>query len=411
MTGFENKFNPNLTIIPAFPASLDTFNAPKLEKTVSNMFFHSKNIRIIQLDSVTEIAPSTFASCNSIFFLDISGIKKIGENAFNNCKIEFIDARSLETSKDLPDNSGILLSNKFIESSDNASNLIVYGTPGTFVERYANHKGYKFISIPLIYNEIPDYVTENSETVYISAAGFDLTYQWYSNTVKSSEGGTPVEGATTSSYTFTEADDAPYYYCVITQNDMGTVSTITTPVISKDTRPADYTAYNNAVALAEAVDRDIYENIFILDSALEVDVSGRYSCEQDVVNAQTEAILDAISKLKKKTVKSVSLLCQNTALGLFDTAVIGYSPEPYDVTYERIEWYSDNMNVILVNKDGTVRCIGEGTANIHARLVNEDGSVAEGTITFICSLTPAEKFIARFIRPIIILSYWYNLAK
>lgn len=411
MTGFENKFNPNLTIIPAFPANLDTFIAPKLEKTVSNMFFHSKNIRIIHIDSATEIAPSTFNGCYNIFFLDISRIKNIGKYAFNNCKIEFIDAAFLETTEDMPDNSGILLSNNFLESSDIASNLIVYGTPRTFVERYAKHKGYDFIAIPLIYNEIPDYVTENSETVYISAAGFDLTYQWYKNTVNSTEGGTPIEGATTSSYTFTEADISPYYYCVITQNDMGKVSTIQTHVISKDTKPADYSAYSDAVKLAEAIDREIYENILILDSALEVDVSNRYSCEQNIVDAQTEAILDAISKLKKKTVKSVSLFKPDVELGIFGTAKISYNTEPVGIPFEKIEWYSDNMNVILVSKDGTVRCIGDGTANVHARLVNEDGSVAEGTISFNCNLTPAGKFIAALLRPIFILAYWYGLSK
>ena len=411
MTGFENKFNPNLTIIPAFPASLNTFNAPKLEKTVSNMFFHSKNIRIINLNSVTEIAPSTFNGCNNIFFLDISDIRNIGKNAFNNCKIEFIDARNLKTTEDMPDNSGILISNNFLESSDIASNLIIYGTPGTFVERYAKHKGYEFIPIPLIYNDIPDYVTENSETVYISAAGFDLTYQWYSNTVNSTEGGKPIKDATTSSYTFTEIDVAPYYYCVITQNDMGTVSTVTTPVISKDSKPADYTAYNEALKLAESVDRESYENIFTLDSVLDFDVSGRYSCEQDIVDKQTKAILDAISNLKKKTVKYVSLLAPDIEPGIFKTAKIEFIAEPIDIAYNKIEWYSDNMNVILVSKDGTVRCIGEGTANVHARLVNQDGSVAEGTITFNCTLTPTEKFIATLLRPIFILAYWYDLAK
>ena len=411
MTGFENNFIPNITFIPAFPSSLDTFNAPKLEKTVSNMFLHSKNIRIIHLDSVKEIAPGTFGGCNNIFFLDISNIKKAGKNTFSNCKIEFIDARSLETTEDMPDNSGILLSNNFLESSDIAANLIVYGTPGTFVERYANYKGYKFIAIPLIYNEIPDYVTENSETVYINAAGFDLTYQWYSNTVNSTEGGKPIKDAVTSSYTFTEIDTAPYYYCVITQTDMGTVSTITTHVISKDTKPADYTEYNEAVSLAEALNRDLYENIIILDSALEFDVSNRYSCEQDVVDAQTKAILDAILNLKKKTVKSVSLFAPDVELGIFDTTEIGFTTEPVGIPYEKIEWYSDNLNVILVSKNGKVRCIGDGTATVYARLVNEDGSVTEGSITFNCALTQAEKFIAKLLRPMFILSYWYNLAK
>lgn len=405
MTGFENKFYPDLTIIPAFPSSLETFSAPKLEKTVSNMFYHSKNIKNIYLNSVKEIAPSTFNNCQNIFFLDISGIQTISKNAFHNCRIEFIDARLLETSADMPDNSGILLSNNFIESTDNAENLTVYGTPNTFVERYAKYKGYGFVAIPLIYNEIPEYVTENSETLYIHAVGFDLTYQWYSNTVKSTEGGTPIEGATTSSYTFTQDDKAPYYYCIMTQTDMESVSTISTHVITKDTTPADYTEYNKAVNKAKEINRNIYENIYLLDSALEVDVSGRYSCEQEIVDEQTKAILDAISMLRIKSVKSVSLYASNTELDIFESTKIIISVNPIDGLYDNIEWYSDNMDVVLVSKNGFARCIGDGTATVHARITNADGTITEGTITFYCELTIAEKIIRDLLRPIFLFAY------
>lgn len=406
MKGFENVYNPSLTIVPAFPASLESFSAPKLEKTVSNMFYHSPSIRNIYLNSVSEIAPSTFARCQNIFFLNISSIKTIGQHSFNNCKIEFIDARNLETSADMPDNSGILLSNNFIESTDSATNLTVYGTPNTFVERYAKYKGYNFIAIPLIYNEIPEYVTVNSETIYIHAVGFDLTYQWYKNTVKSTEGGTPIEGATTSSYTFTEADKSPYYYCIMTQTDMESVSTIATHIITKDTTPADYTAYNEAVKRASEINRSIYENIFLLDSALEVDVSGRYSCEQDIVDEQTEKILEAISMLKLKTVKSVSLYASDVELDIFESSKIIISVNPVDGLYDNIEWYSDNMDVILVSKNGFARCIGDGNANVHVRITNADGTVTEGTITFYCDLTLPEKIIGVLLRPIFVFAYW-----
>lgn len=408
MTAFENIFNPSLTIIPSFPASLEVFNAPKLEATVSNMFFHSKNIKNIHLDSVQEIAPSTFYGCNNIFFLDISKTRSINQHSFNNCRIEFIDARSLEITHDMPDNSGILLSNNFIESTDNAVNLTVYGTPNTFVERYSNYKGYHFVAIPLVYNELPEYVTANSETIYISAVGFDLTYQWYENTVKSTEGGTPIKGAVTSSYTFTEDDKSPYYYCVMTQNDMGNISSISTHVITKDTTPADYTAYNEAVRTANEIDREIYENIILLDSALEVDVSGRFSCEQEFVDSQTAAILDAIQKLKLKSVKSVNLSASKTNLGIFETAQIDIATFPADGIYTNIEWYSENMNVIFVSKNGTARCLGNGTATVHAKVTNADGSITDGTITFNCELTKAEKIISFLLRPIFLIAYSIN---
>ena len=49
-------------------------------------------------------------------------------------------------------------------------------------------------------------------------------------------------------------------------------------------------------------------------------MSDRYSCEQDIVDAQTKAILDAISMLKKKTVKSASLVGKGTKWDGFNIA-------------------------------------------------------------------------------------------
>lgn len=405
MKGFEvtlyNQSKPQVYL----PENLETFRAINLTKTIKDMFSNCRGIKNIYLNSATDIAEYTFRACHNIFFLNIESVTELKANSLAYCTIEFIDARSLETTADLPDNSGILLSNNFYESTDKAENLTVYGTPGTFVERYSNKKGYDFIGIPMIYNEIPEYVTENSETVYIQAIGFNLTYQWYRSTVNSTEDGTPIDGATTNSYTFTEADTSPFYYCVITQTDMETVSVITTPIIIKDTKPADYTEYNKAVAQAEAIDRSIYENLFILDDALSVDVNDRYSCEQDIVDAQTEAILNALAALKVKSVKTISLYSSNIDLDIFETVRIVAAISPVDAIYEGIEWYTNDTDVVLLSKTGNVRCIGDGTATIYARVKNADGTTVEGTIVIDCELTTFEKIIAFLFKSIFILSF------
>ncbi len=408
MVGFEESIysqsNPEILL----PTNLEAFFAPKLTKTVPDMFKNAKNIRYIYLNSVTELASNTFRGLHKIYFLNIESIENIGKNSFTYCTIQFIDARSLKTTEDMPDNSGILLSNNFIESTDTAENLIVYGTPGTFVERYAKHKGYGFVGIPLLVNKLPEYITANSETVYIFAIGFDLQYQWYRNTENSTETGTPIEGATMSSYTFTDADKAPFYYCVITQTDMEKVSVITTDIIIKDTKPADYTDYYAAVAKAQAIDRNLYENIYILDEILKQDVSGRYSCEQEIVDNQTQAIINAISALKIKKVKSLTLFASNTDLDIFESIKLIPDIKPIDVPYEGIEWYSDNPQVVLVSKNGLVRCIGDGTATVYAGVTNADGSVTSGHITFHCDLTLFEKILAFFFSPIYIINYYFG---
>ena len=405
MTAFEDNIYTQPGSKIYLPSNLERFYAPKLLKTVPDMFASVPNIYIIGLNGAESIATDTFKSCHNIYSLNIENINHISAGVFNDCTIEFIDARNVITTDDMPDNSGILLSNNFIESTDKGENMTVYGTKNTFVERYAKLKGYNFIEIPLVYSEVPEYVTENSETVYILAAGFDLSYQWFWNTVPETSGGTAIEGATTPSYTFTSSDTAPFYYCKITQNDLGVINEITTNIITKDTVPADYSEYNKAVEKALAIDRTLYLDLNKLDSALDEDVSGRYSCEQDIVDKQTKAILDAINNLKPKIIETINLYASSTNLRLFEAERIITVFQPADAIHYNTQWKSDNENVILVSSSGYARCIGDGTATVYITVENIDGSLTEGEIVFECKLNFWEKVAAFILRNIVKIFY------
>lgn len=403
MKEFESAaYKPDASA-PQLPENLESFFAPSMTRTVPDMFRSSQNITYIRLNSATELAENTFSGCHNIYSLNIEGIEKINENTFNDCSITFIDARNLITTADMPENSGILLSNNFLESTDSAKNLTVYGTAGTFVERYCNLKGYNFVEIPLIYRPLPEYVTENSETINVIAVGFDLSYQWYWNTNPTTEGGTPIENATTMSYTFTSDDTAPYYYCEITQNDLGKISKIATSIITKDTVPADYTEYYKAVEAAENIDRNIYINLEELDNALNVDVSHRYSCEQSFVDMQTQAIYNAISNLKIKTVESIELYVSDPVLTLFDETTIITILNPRDAYYKSIEYISSNENILVTYPNAEVWCVGNGTADVTVRIVNLDDSVVEASITLEGKLNNIQNFLGQILRFIFIL--------
>lgn len=404
MKSFESELYNQSSYSPLLPANLEVFYASEMEKTVPDMFRASPNINIIRLNSAKDIAANTFRGCHSVYSLNIEGAESVIKDAFNDCSITFIDARNLVTAEDLPDNSGILLSNNFLEATDKAENLTVYGTPGTFVERYSKLKGYEFVEIPLIYKPVPEYITENSETVYVIAVGFDLTYQWYWNTEPKTSGGTPIDGASTMSYTFTEKDTAPYYYCEITQNDIEKTSKITTDIIIKDTTPADYTAYKEAVEKASKINRELYISTTELDKALSVDVSNRYSCEQDFVDEQTKAIYAAIESLKIKVVESVDLYASETVLTLFEETRIITVINPKNVEYKSIEYISDNEKIIVVFPDGYVWCVGSGTADVTVRVTSLDDSVTEGKITFESHLTVIENTIASLLRSFFIVA-------
>ena len=75
---------------------------------------------------------------------------------------------------------------------------------------------------------------------------------------------------------------------------------IRTGVTANKVAPADYTAYNQAVAEANAINRNLYKDLTALDAALSVDVSGLTASEQATVDAQTAAIIAALESLQYK---------------------------------------------------------------------------------------------------------------
>lgn len=396
-------FEDSSSSTPAFSSSLEAFSAPKLKKTFSDMFSSANNISIIHLNGATDIAEYTFRGCNNIFYLNLENVTSLKENALSDCSASFIDLSNLKTAKNLPNNSGIMLSNEFIESTGEAENLTLYSTPNSFIERYAQYKGYQFIPLPIITNKIPENITSSSEIINVSAVGYGLEYQWYKNTENSTEDGEAIEGATSSSYLFTAEDTAPFYYCVVTQNDFGTVSKTTTNIIVKDTTPADYTEYERAVELANSIDKGLYVNTYSLDHALSKKVYGRYACEQSIVDEQTRIILEAIENLEMNVAKRIYLFSSETDLYIFDRIQTVFMILPEGAIYENIEWKSSNSKAFTVNNAGFVRCVGNGNATITATVHNPDGSTCTASLEFEKKLLGFEKVLSFLFRWFFIL--------
>ncbi len=84
-------------------------------------------------------------------------------------------------------------------------------------------------------------------------------------------------------------------------------STAPVAVTGLTAQPADFTAYNEALAQAGEVDRALYETAD-LDAALAVDVSACTKLEQAKVDEATAAILDAIANLKYKPADTAAYL-------------------------------------------------------------------------------------------------------
>ena len=401
-----NSFQVNSTAngaYPAFPPNLETFYAPKLTKTVPNMFASCPNIKNILLNGATDLVALTFNECKNLVYLDIESVKEITEDAFVNASVKFVDARQLVRADYLPENSGILLTNTFVEATSHPENVTLYAPSGSVVEEYAIQNGYKFVPIPFVATELPHCVNDNSETIGFIPVGFNLEMQWYYNSEPSVENSTLLEGATTSSFTFTEDYPDGYYYCEIKQNYEGTVSTAYTSFVLKDTVHADYSKYNIAVEQAKILNKSIYKDFSEVEAALAVDVSGLYSHQQDVVDAQTQAIYTAIKNLDLKKVTNFRIYARKTQLKVMQTTKLYVGIGPENASYSSITYSVNNPDVIKISKTGYVRCVGAGTATVTATLTNHDGSVLTAKLTFTCKTSPMSAIFSLLFKLVLLL--------
>lgn len=120
-------------------------------------------------------------------------------------------------------------------------------------------------------------------------------------------------------------------------------------------QPADFTAYDAAVAQAKEVDRDLCITTD-LDAALAVDVSACTKLEQAKVDEAAAAILDAIANLKYKPADTAAYL-----KALAELRVV-YANEPVQIT--------ETLTAKLYNLDAAANEIGDSFNIVIKKLLN-----------------------------------------
>jgi len=183
-----------------------------------------------------------------------------------------------------------------------------YGTKGSYTEQWAKENNIEFIELnqeTAVYTDVRETCNEYTETLFFDSLGFHKSYQWYGSFDNSTENGIALEGATKELFNIKDYREYPYYYCVCTSTDIGDGTEHVEKIYSQvcrntDYQSADYSAYDAAVLKANALEREYYKDITALDEALAVDVSGLTALEQDIVDAQTKAIEEALTALEFK---------------------------------------------------------------------------------------------------------------
>ncbi len=132
-------------------------------------------------------------------------------------------------------------------------------------------------------------------------------------------------------------------------------SAATLSITGVEAQPADFTAYDAAVAQAKEVDRDLCDTTD-LDAALAVDVSAYTKLDQAKVDEAAAAILDAIANLKYKPADTAAYL-----EALAELRVIKAN-EPVQIT--------ETLTAKLYNLNAQANEIGDDFANVIAEMIN-----------------------------------------
>ncbi len=288
---------------------------PFLEKMGTSAFEMCICLEKIYMPSLLEIPKNAFGGSTSsnpransrAYFFD--NVKMIGENVFGVYPTSRIEFSHLESAQSLPQTEGCVISmpSTFRKCTEDTKgrNYTVYGTKGTYAEQWANENEHTFIEISqetAVLTQLPEKYTDADGVLTADVIGFNRTYQWYANDTNDNTTGTPIPNATGKEFNPADYPAKYYYYCVVTSTDVGyDPIEIRTNVTENTTyQSADYTEYNKAVEQAKAIDRSLYQDLTALDEALSVNVSNLPVKDQAIVDAQTDAIINAINSLAYK---------------------------------------------------------------------------------------------------------------
>lgn len=313
LVSVEMPLITNLTFAAFNNTAISKADFPFIKAIEKKAFYNCFELEYINMPALLTVPAQAFDSygINPILkprFFCLDSVTRINENAFGKNLTARIEFSHLETAQSLPQTEGcvITMPSTFKECTEDTTgrNYKVYGTKGTYAEKWANANGHEFIEISqetALLQDIPMEYTDETQVLSPDVIGFNRTYQWYGSFAADNTAGEPIEGATEKAFNPADYPTYPYYYCVVTSTDVGfDPIEIRTGVTANKVASADYTAYDQAVAEAEALDRALYQDLTALDAALAVDVSGLTVSEQATVDAQTAAIIAALESLQYK---------------------------------------------------------------------------------------------------------------
>lgn len=354
-------------------SGIEVFSAPLLKNlnkaTLSGCLYLHK----VNLENVETVGEQAFSACENLEELYLPNAVTVANNAFAKSGIRNIRFEKLESCNAFftSDCSVILPSTVKYLGFDSGYiigkvHLKIYSAPGTYAEEWAKSYHYnctsEFIALPAVTSSFPEYLTNETE-LSVDAVGFNLTYQWYGSTDGTDKNLVLLEGETEKCFIISENNNYAGYFCKVTSTENGVSVSDTKGAVYTRYAPADYSSYNAAKSSVPS-DLSIYtsETVAALNSALSVDVSGKKTAEQSIVDAQTAAILSAISALK---IKPADYTAVNAAVSDVPKDLSPYTPESVKTLQNVLDNIDYNLDATMQSTvDGYAESINKAIDNL-----------------------------------------------
>lgn len=252
---------------------LQKVSLPNAVTIGSQAFSGCDRLEEIYIPNVESIGSSAFEQNDALEKICAPKLKTVGERAFFGSGVNFLYAPELESAQSMPwaEDSVVVLSSKFTSCPEDNSeyDLVIYGTPGTFAETYADENGFEFIALPVLVSEPPMEYTDKEEDLAVEVWGFNKTYQWYGAYEADNTSGVMISGATQATFSPDDFRAYPYYYCVITCTDGDYQKIITTGTTRDLVSAADYSQINELLGTI-ADDMSVYtsQSVKVLEDAI-----------------------------------------------------------------------------------------------------------------------------------------------
>ncbi len=342
---------------------LRSFRAPVLKNISTAALTECSSLNDISVESAETIGAQAFAECKNLRKLYLPNVITVEEKAFSKSGIEHIRFEKLETCKAyFTENCSVVLPATAVSLGFDSVyitpkiHLKIFASSGTYAEKWAkslhNNCTSEFIALPAVITDFPEYLTDQNR-ISIDATGFNLTYQWYGSLDGTNNNLVLLDGETEKCFNIPVSKTYAGYFCTVTSTENGISSSVTKGAVYLSMIPADYSAYNSAKAKVPS-DLSIYtdESASALNAALAVDVSGKTADKQSVIDAQTQAILNAVSLLRLKPADYTAV---HAAIGNIPKDLSPYTPD----SVETLQTAVDN---VVYTHDITMQSTVDGYA-------------------------------------------------